>query len=180
MNTLMEDRYLESAGGKTDLFLMRSVSLISQIFIAYWVIEKEEPQGAAFRKKVPNNLVWDSSSYDDIHAGVTVSNGGDNQENKLLTTSGILMEDLEGNCFFTVTSHSFPRNCLGVYHPNKNGKVIGSVDHEIKDSDIALAKLTPGMQYKNETFAANGDDEIIHPFRIRGIRDGMDVHITRA
>ncbi|KAK2799102.1 hypothetical protein FQN50_008608 [Emmonsiellopsis sp. PD_5] len=137
--------------------------------------EQEEPQEAAFGKKVPNNLVWDSSSYEDIRPGVMVSSGGDDQDDELLTTSGVLVEDLEGNRFFTVASHGFPRSRLSVYHPNKNGEIIGLVDHEIKDSNIALAKLAPGMQYKNETFAANVDDEMIPPFRISGIRDGMDV-----
>lgn len=41
--------------------------------------------------------------------------------NKLLTTSGIIVEDDYGYKYLTMASHSFPLGRESVYQPNANG-----------------------------------------------------------
>lgn len=127
----------------------------------------KEPVEAAFRGSEPNRDSWDSSTYDVLRPGVMLSSGN-TQGPELLTTSGIQVFDDNGDSFITVASHGFPAD--EVYHPNKDGELIGHVTYKIPDADISLVRLCPNQYYDNETFTTNMPEGIIDGQRIKGIR----------
>jgi hypothetical protein len=70
-------------------------------------------------------------------------------------TSGVQVQDAQGNKFVTVPTHMFARNPQdrSVWHPDPvNGVKIGTVSRVIPNTDISLMRLEPGFTYKNETF----------------------------
>lgn len=62
---------------------------------------------------------------------------------ELLTTSGVLVKDGEGNQYLTVVSHGFPLGEETVYHPNSNGVAIADVERRLSYTDIALYRHCP-------------------------------------
>lgn len=137
--------------------------------------EEPDHREVALRDRVPDGIIWDSSSYQELRPGIMVSCGKDNEGHEFLTTSGVALEDSHGSRFFTVASHGFPLGSNVVYHPSGNGITIGTIVKRIKDSDVAVARLVPSAQYRNETFAAELEEEFIPATQINGIRKAMDV-----
>jgi hypothetical protein len=70
----------------------------------------------------------------------------------LLTTSGVLVKNSQGESFMAVASHGFPNGDLQVRHPKPDSSVIGEVTKRIGDTDIALVKLQADISFTNETF----------------------------
>ena len=126
--------------------------------------EHPDPDPAALRKPPPRDLEVDDSDYARTTApvlrpGIMLSSSaqavvrdGQISECWKTTTSGILVANSAGEVFITVSAHGFESDGL-VWHPNpKSGRVIGKIETRLPYTDIALAKLSPGLRYINETF----------------------------
>ena len=92
---------------------------------------------------------------------------------ELLSTSGVLVKDIEGNTYLTVANHGFPLGEETVYHPNPNGTTIADVEKRLDAMDIALAKLKPGFTYRNETFENSTTSTST---TLRGIRSPFELN----
>jgi hypothetical protein len=77
---------------------------------------------------------------------------GNAEENELLSSSGVVVQDKDLNKYLTVATHGFPTNRREVYHPTGEGSIIGEVHSVLGDSDISLVRLRPGVLYAFETF----------------------------
>jgi hypothetical protein len=71
---------------------------------------------------------------------------------KLLTSSSILVKDVEDNQYVIVASHGFPIGEEAVYYSSSNGVIIGDLEKWLDVTDIVLVKLWPQFSYRNETF----------------------------
>ena len=110
---------------------------------------------AAKRLQEPSPTVRDDSQYLNLRPGIMLSSGRLGQTpSELLTSSGVLVQDKDGNEFITVASHGFP-NGTEVFHPTADGIVVANITKRIRDTDIAFAKLIPGLKYENETFGTD-------------------------
>ncbi|KAJ5701057.1 hypothetical protein N7488_008605 [Penicillium malachiteum] len=97
----------------------------------------------------------DDSAYQNMRPGVMISSGRHPEEgHEMLTSSGVLVKDRIGNEYMTVAAHGFPGHPYdgNVYHPYFPGQVVGEVIMEISHTDIALVKLTDGIEFVNEPF----------------------------
>lgn len=61
--------------------------------------------------------------------------------NKLLTTSGIVVEDEFSYKYLILASHGFPLGKEIAYHPNRNDVFLGRVHDWLTNTDIALLRL---------------------------------------
>lgn len=110
-----------------------------------------------------------SSYYPNLRPGLILSSEpsrakdekGNLLRDEMFTTSGVLVRDNLGNAYMTVSSHGFP-NDGEVWHPNPNGHVVADLVRELSGTDVALAKLRPGVHFVNETF-----EHDIHPHGVR-------------
>lgn len=117
-----------------------------------------QPVEAAYRLKEPSAIIRDDSAYTDLRPGIMLSSARFEgtasipARGELLTTSGVLVKDGEGNQYVTVASHGFALGEETVYHPNPNGVAIADVERRLSYTDIALARLKSSFTYRNETF----------------------------
>lgn len=127
---------------------------INNCFVGY-VFGKNEPfVELTMRTKLPTDRSADNDSYQpDLRPGVMIASKGSHSQ-QLFSTSGICVATPLGGKHITVASHGF--HCIGdeVYHPDVTGTVIGTVEHQMSDSDVSLVKLHPNLQYSRETFSA--------------------------
>lgn len=127
-----------------------------------------DPDPAALRKKIPAGTEYDDTDYAVaenalLRPGLMLGSsfiaeirGGETERNFMSTTSGILVADVTGDIFITVSSQGFNEDGL-VYHPNPaTGKIIGRIVTELPETGISLAKLNKGLRYTNETFGSPG------------------------
>lgn len=71
------------------------------------------------------------------------------------TTAGVLLRNSQGHVRMTAANHGFLAS-NEVYHPSERGVRIGEVDEPWAAHDIALVKLDPSINFKNnEYFEAN-------------------------
>ncbi|KAK2812177.1 hypothetical protein FQN50_001534 [Emmonsiellopsis sp. PD_5] len=99
--------------------------------------------------------IYDDSQYTVLRPGIMLSSGVEEESGQeLLTTSGILVRDRNGNQYMTAASHGFP---LGqkVFHPHQNGREIGEAIMELPYTDVALVKLHDNETFLNEFFESN-------------------------
>jgi hypothetical protein len=122
---------------------------------------------AAFRNKSPR----DDSYYSPLRPGIIVAS------NTLLTTSGVLVKNQDGDRSMTVSSHGFPVDDTKVYHPDTKGLEIGNVIHRISDTDIALVKLHDDTTFENQTFQSDDEPEGV---LIKNIKDPFDMRTFDA
>lgn len=71
------------------------------------------------------------------------------------TTTGILVKDRDGNEVVTVANHVFPPGEETVYHPDRNGIVIGEIKRRIDEIDIELVQLRPRVAFENKNFQSS-------------------------
>lgn len=100
------------------------------------VSDVEQPKNAESRNSAPANIIWNQIKYETLQPGIMLGSGGDH--NELLTTSGIIVQDVYGYHYLTLASHGFPPGREIVYHPNPNGVYVGRVHDELTDTGIAL------------------------------------------
>ena len=108
----------------------------------------------SFRNILPSRIQVDNTDYyPNLQAGVLLFQGG---QHGGYTTSGCAVKhfDYPNERFFTISSHGL---VLGseVGHPYgpSQGKIIGTVDKQMGESNISLAKiLDPAITYTNESF----------------------------
>jgi len=145
----------------------RLPSRVNNICISYtWTASNLEEHAA--RMKIPTAEATDDSRYapTSLRPGIMLGGLHNNMIQRLGTTSGIRVESpTSGAKFITVASHGFPGN-IGdyVFHPSArliNGSPdlsyqIGTIEKKFGDTDIALARLRPGIGYHRETFTDNG------------------------
>lgn len=124
------------------------------------------PNPSALSAKIPSGIQYDDTQYftspsSILRPGIMLSSSvrcvdqdGVTVELYKTTTSGILVVDSHGEIFVTVATHGFEADGL-VYHPDpKRGVVIGRIVRSLANTDISLMKLSPGVNYTNETFGS--------------------------
>ncbi|KAI9775992.1 MAG: hypothetical protein M1839_000691, partial [Geoglossum umbratile] len=129
--------------------------------------EDLQPIEAAYRLKEPSSTIArDDSAYTDLRPGIMLSSarfegmGSVPAREELLTSSGVLIKDIEDNRYITVASHGFPAGEEVFYHPNSNGVIIGDLEKRLDMTDIALVKLRPQFSYRNETFDSQASTSV--------------------
>ena len=146
----------------------RLPGMINKIRIGY-IFGEQSIDEKALRRKVPFGRVRDDESYSDLRPGVMVASKV-NQNEEILTTSGICVQSPSGNKYITVASHGFRAGVEGiVMHPTcygkANGKAIAKVAKVFGLSDISLAELN-NVHYSRTTFATS--DAPVEPFNKLG------------
>lgn len=84
-----------------------------------YVSSTEQHKDATFRNTEPVGTFWNQTSHETLQPGIMLSSVG--IVNKLLTTSGITVEDDYDYKYLIMASHSFPLGRKSVYQPNANG-----------------------------------------------------------
>ncbi|KAL9596074.1 MAG: hypothetical protein Q9219_006021 [cf. Caloplaca sp. 3 TL-2023] len=133
---------------------------------------------AVLRRKPPKGMQFDDTDYYInenalLRPGImlssskfSVTENGETNEQFYTTSSGILVADRYGQIFITVAAHGF-REDREVYHPNPiTGRLIGTIVEELFGTDIAVARLNPGIRYTNDIFRSEEDPA---GFLIKGI-----------
>ncbi|KAJ5609271.1 hypothetical protein N7528_009838 [Penicillium herquei] len=113
------------------------------------------PRNLSARPLKEASIEKDDSTYQTMRPGVMISSGKHPIEgHEMLTSSGVLVKDRIGNEYMTVAAHGFPGYPFdgNVYHPHFPGTVVGEVIMEISHTDVALVKLTEGIEFINEPF----------------------------
>lgn len=100
----------------------------------------------------PSGDVFDNAEYDILRPGVMLSSGKHHTTHlEYRTTSGVLVEDCQGERYMTVASHGFS-NGDRVFHPSAGGKDVGQITMEISHTDVTLVKLHEEVHFVNEKF----------------------------
>src|SRR5438034_10400189 len=89
----------------------------------------------------------------------------------LLTTSGVLVRNGEGEVYMTVASKGFPSDDATVCHAKPDDLAIGEVVHRLGHTDIALAKLEDSISFENYTFQNSTQQNGVHLIGIRNPHD---------
>ena len=111
----------------------------------------------ATRLKTPIGTNTDTNNYLEhadrtLRPGVMFSSSLDGNEQYLSTSSGLLVEDAQGNRYVTCALHGFRPDGI-VFHPDPiRGRQIGKVVQEFSRIDVGLVRLEPGISYTNEFF----------------------------
>ncbi|KAK2795006.1 hypothetical protein FQN52_006885 [Onygenales sp. PD_12] len=99
--------------------------------------------------------IYDDSQYAVLRPGIMLSSGVDEESGQeLLTTSGILVQDMNGDQSMTAASQGVPHG-QKVFHPHQNGREIGEAIMELPYTDIALVRLHDNETFLNEFFENN-------------------------
>lgn len=124
------------------------------------------PRASIGRKKDAEQTVDDSVYYPHLRPGVMIVS------ESFTTTSGVTVTNAAGDKFVSVASHGFPAGEENIYHPQHTDFVIGTVENRIAETDIALARLSPGVNYENSTFANVSEPTGI---QLKGFKDPFTI-----
>ncbi|KZF20008.1 hypothetical protein L228DRAFT_270768 [Xylona heveae TC161] len=139
--------------------------------LGFWVIAVNDyPAGL----HLPHEICQIVSFYhaeprDTLRPGLMIASAD------LLSTAGVMVQDIVGSRYVTVASHAFPEGQEIVYHPNSDGRIIDKIVRRFGSSGIALVELSPGISFENETFQSSQREE---PIRLSKI--GSAVNLRRA
>ena len=104
------------------------------------------------RQKAPDPVSLNADIYDDtnhlhiLQPGVALTGVVDDKE--VLTSSGVYVQNGQGQERVTVSDHGFGSLFPRVYHPGSQGNLVGEVDIRL-GRGVSLLNLLDGLSYTN-------------------------------